>query len=419
MRVHVIGGGLAGLSAALALADAGRPVTLYEAGPSCGGRCRSYDDRVLGTRLDNGNHLLLSGNRDAFAFLERLGTADTLGGPDAPIFPFIDLTTSERWTLRLGRGRIPWWLFAPSKRVPGTSLAEHASLLRLLRAGPHATVAECFSAGPLAERLLKPLAIAILNTMPERGSASLLAAVFRDSLMRGGEACIPAFPREGLSESFVDPALAAVTALGADIRLGWRVQSLERDGDRVVRLAGPNGGAPVAAGEHIVLAVPAPVAATLLPGTPTPATFESIINLHFRTDIGTGVASIAGARFVGLVGSLAEWIFLKDGVISVTISAANRFDGLDPDAITASIWQDVKAALALPQDEPMPPARLVREKRATFEATPETEARRAPPKTSVANVTLAGDWTATGLPATIEGAIRSGRTASRLILSQA
>ena len=130
MRVHVIGGGLAGLSAALALADAGRPVTLYEAGPACGGRCRSYDDRVLGTRLDNGNHLLLSGNAAAFAYLDRIGARDTMGGPAEPMFPFIDIPSGERWTVRPNAGRLPWWIFSANRRVPGTKATDY--LLALL-----------------------------------------------------------------------------------------------------------------------------------------------------------------------------------------------------------------------------------------------------------------------------------------------
>ncbi|MBE7210889.1 MAG: FAD-dependent oxidoreductase, partial [Gluconacetobacter diazotrophicus] len=109
-RVHVVGGGLAGLSAALELGERGRAVTLYEGGPACGGRARSYDDKALGCRLDNGNHLLLSANETVFRFLDRIGSRGTLTGPGAPMFPFHDLRTDERWVLALSRGRLPWWV---------------------------------------------------------------------------------------------------------------------------------------------------------------------------------------------------------------------------------------------------------------------------------------------------------------------
>src|SRR3954469_1184329 len=106
-HVHVVGAGLAGLAAALSLAERGIRVTLHEAGPAAGGRCRSYFDRELGCRIDNGNHLLLSGNRATFAFLDQIGARNTLAGPGRPVFPFIDLATGERWAIRPNAGRFP------------------------------------------------------------------------------------------------------------------------------------------------------------------------------------------------------------------------------------------------------------------------------------------------------------------------
>src|SRR5258708_15200735 len=99
-HVHVIGAGLAGLAAAVTLAARGRRVTVHEAGDHAGGRCRSYDDVALGCRLDNGNHLLLAGNRRTMTYLDRIGARASLVGPDAAIFPFVDLATGRRWVLR-------------------------------------------------------------------------------------------------------------------------------------------------------------------------------------------------------------------------------------------------------------------------------------------------------------------------------
>src|SRR5271154_7218582 len=119
---HVIGAGLAGLSAALRLTEAGYRVALYEAGPQAGGRCRSYFDEVLGCRIDNGNHLLMSGNRSALAYLDRIGAADSLAGPDEARFPFVDLETGERWEVVPNDGPLPLWLLDPKRRVPGSKL---------------------------------------------------------------------------------------------------------------------------------------------------------------------------------------------------------------------------------------------------------------------------------------------------------
>ena len=413
MQVHVIGGGLAGLAASLELAEAGRRVTLYEAGPALGGRCRSFHDRALDARIDNGNHLLLSGNREVFRYLGRIGTADTMAGPGAPVFPFADLRTGERWTLRLARGRIPWWLLRAGTRVPGTTLGEYAALFRLLAARPGTTVAQCLRPGALAERLLVPLAIAVLNTMPEEGSAALLGAVFRETLLAGGAACIPAFPQIGLSETFVDPAVARLQTFGAEIRTGCRVAGLTTAADRVTGFTAGGGEVALAHGDRVVLAAPAPVAAGLLPGLAAPDAFEAIANVHFRMD-----AEPVEAGFVGLVGGLAEWVFVKPGIVSVTISAANRFEDIDAATLTTRVWGEVCAALRLAPGTPEPPSRLLREKRATFAATERQQKLRPRTHTDLTNLVLAGDWVSTGLPATIEGAIKSGREAATAILQR-
>jgi squalene-associated FAD-dependent desaturase len=409
-RVHVIGAGLAGLSAAMALVEAGRAVTIHEAGPAAGGRCRSYFDRELGCRIDNGNHLLLSGNAAAMRYLARIGARDTMVGPDAPVFPFIDRADGSRWVLRLDAGRVPFWIFDPRRRVPGTGWRDYLALLRLR--GAHGTVAEALGqAGPLYRRLLEPLAIAALNTAPDVGLASLMQAVVAQTLGAGGAACRPLVPREGLSESFIDPALDWLRVRGADIRFGRRTLSLERSDHHISVLHGADGPVPLGPGDGVVLAVPAPIAADLLPGLTVPDAFEAILNLHYLAE-----APACEAPFVGVVGGLAEWVFIKPGIVSVTISAANRLADVSPEALAAQVWPDVRAACpTLP--EAMPRFRVVREKRATFAATATQQKRRpAVDGAALANLALAGDWTQTGLPATIEGSIRSGETAAGFLL---
>ncbi len=402
--------GLAGLSAALALRAAGHEVAVLEAGPQAGGRCRSYFDPVIGARIDNGNHLVLSGNSATMAYLDTLGTRHLLGGPGRALFPFYDAATGERWVLEPDPGRIPWWVFRPSRRVPGTRLGEYLQLIRLR--GARRTVAEALDTGStLYRRLLEPLAVAALNTSPEEGLARLLDVIVRETLGRGGAACVPLYPRDGLSEAFVDPAVARLRADGATVEMGRRVAGLAIADGRVAALETGEGLVPV---EAMVLAVPAPVAGQLLPGLPVPGAFEPIANVHFRLDA-TPTGAIGEAGFVGLVGATAEWVFVKPGVVSVTISAARRLGEMTAEEIAARSWDDVKAALRLSGD--MPPARVVRERRATFAATAAQEALRpGPGAAGLANLALAGDWTATGLPATIEGAIRSGRTAAQALM---
>src|SRR5208282_513499 len=133
--IHIVGAGLAGLSAALKLTargGRGERVVLHEATAFAGGRCRSYHDASLGMTIDNGNHLLLSGNRAALDYLRGIGAEHRLIGPAAAEFPFVDIATRERWTLRFNNGRLPWWIFDSRRRVPGTRARDYLALARLL-----------------------------------------------------------------------------------------------------------------------------------------------------------------------------------------------------------------------------------------------------------------------------------------------
>ena len=130
--VHVVGAGLAGLAAAVRLAGIGQSVTVHEAAGQAGGRCRSYHDPALDMVIDNGNHLLLSANHAALEFLRAIGAGDRLVGPPAADFPFVDLESGERWTLRINAGRLPWWIFDAGRRVPGTRPRDYLAFARLL-----------------------------------------------------------------------------------------------------------------------------------------------------------------------------------------------------------------------------------------------------------------------------------------------
>ena len=215
--VHVIGAGLAGLAAAVALTGRGRAVVLHDGARQAGGRCRSYHDATLDMMIDNGNHLLLSGNAEALAFLRVLGTEDQLKGPPTADFPFVDIASGARWTVRPNAGRVPWWIFVESRRVPGTRPGDYLALAKLLRAKGAATIGDLMVCeGNLYQRLWQPLLLAALNTDPPESAAALAGAIIRDTLAKGGRR-LPAADRhaEGLAAAFVDPALAWLTAQAA------------------------------------------------------------------------------------------------------------------------------------------------------------------------------------------------------------
>jgi hydroxysqualene dehydroxylase len=406
--VHVVGAGLAGLAAAVRLAGSGASVVVHEAAGAAGGRCRSYHDPLLDMVIDNGNHLLLSGNRAALSYLETIGAAGRLDGPAAAEFAFVDLASGERWTLRINRGRVPWWIFDRNRRVPGTTASDYLSFARLLYASGEKTVCEAVKcAGPLYERLARPFWLAALNIEPKEGSARLAGAIVRETLAAGGKACRPLIARDGLGQVFIEPALRFLGERNVTVAFGHRLRALDFDGDKVVSL--DFGDERLAAGaDAVILAVPPIVAADLVPDLEAPSEFRAIVNAHFRLDPPPGLAPI-----IGVVNGTIEWLFAFGDRLSITISAADRLLDAPREMLAQKLWQEVATVTGLPTA--LPPWQIVRERRATFAATPRQNAKRPAATTAWRNLWLAGDWTMTGLPATIEGAIRSGNRAADLV----
>jgi squalene-associated FAD-dependent desaturase len=407
--IHIIGAGLAGLSAAVELTVRGETVVVHEATTFAGGRCRSYHDSTLGMTIDNGNHLVLSGNRAVLAYLRMLGADHRLVGPAKSEFPFIDLASQEQWTLRINDGRFPSWIFKSSMRVPGTHAFDYLPLARLLWTDRDRAVGEVIRfTGPLYERLMRPLLLAALNIEPSAGSAALAGAVIRETLANGGQACRPLIAREGLGSALIEPALTFLRERNSPVRFGHQLHRRHSATARVATLDFGSDSIALEADDAVILAVPPYIASTLIPGLETPTEFRAIVNAHFRIE-----PTPYQPPILGLVNSTTEWVFAFPGRVSITISAADRLLDTPREALVRTIWSEVAAATGLPPE--LPPWQIVRERRATFAATPEQDALRPGPSTRFGNVFLAGDWTNTGLPATIESAIRSGRRAADLI----
>jgi squalene-associated FAD-dependent desaturase len=411
--VHIIGAGLAGLSAAVRLIGKGMSVNVHEATAQAGGRCRSYHDLTIGMTIDNGNHLLLSGNHAALAYLDAIGTRHHLIGPGSASVPFIDLASGQRWTLRANDGPIPWWIFFSNRRVPGTHSASYLSLLKLLLAAPGHTVGELMAcSGPLYDRLLRPFLLAALNIDPPEGSAALAAAVVGETLLAGGHKYHPLIARDGLSTAFVEPGVTYISEHGGAVAFGRQLRALSFEGKRVATL--DFGDAKVSLGEDeaAVLAVPPWAAGSLVPELTVPTEFRAIVNAHFKVEPPAELPPITG-----VINGMVEWLFTFPGRLSVTISSADRLLDTPREELAAQIWREVAQIAGIA--DPLPPWQIVRERRATFAATPQQEALRPAAATRWSNLALAGDWTATGLPATIEGAIRSGHSAAELIAGKA
>jgi hydroxysqualene dehydroxylase len=404
--IHVVGGGLAGLSAAVSAAASGASVALYEAAGQAGGRCRSYFDATLDCVIDNGNHLVLSGNQAVCKYLHAIGADDALTGPEHAFFAFIDLSTGERWTLAPNDGPLPWWIFAGDRRVPGTKATDYARLAPLMTAGRSQRIKDVIPCkGPLWERMIRPLLLAALNTEPEGASAALAGTVLRETLAKGGQAYRPRIANPTLAASFVEPALAFLAAKGAQVHLGQRLRRIAFDSSRAAALEFPERTIALEREDTMILATPPWVTHDLLPDVTTPDEFRSIVNAHFKV-------SALGPPMLGVIGGTVEWIFAFPDRISVTVSAADAIVDKEREELAALLWDDVARALKLPPT--LPPWQVVKERRATFAATPEQAARRPQTRTPWRNLLLAGDWIDTGLPATIESALRSGRAAAQL-----
>ena len=412
--VHVIGAGMAGLSCAVELVKARQRVVLWEAAAQAGGRCRSFHDATLNRTIDNGNHLILGANPSVFAYLETVGARDGLVGQERAAFPFVDLRTGERWTVRPNAGPLPWWIMAPARRVPGSRARHYIAGLALASAQESDTAAERLGGtGPLLERLWEPLTVAVLNAAIDEASARLLWPVLRLTFGRGEAACRAYLTREGLGPDLVAPGVRYVERGGGRLRYNRRLRAIAHDGRAVTGLdfAGDedSGDAAFAPGDVAVLAVTPQVCTQLLPEIPAPLETRPIVNAHFRLD--RTVPMPGGSAILGVVGGTAQWIFARGDIASVTVSAAGDLAERSAAEIAETIWSDVSQALDYRQAA-MPAVRIVKEKRATFAQVPASLPLRPPARTRLGNLFLAGDWTATGLPATIEGAIRSGVTAA-------
>lgn len=414
--VHVVGAGLAGLAAALTVAEAGLAVRVYEQAPRGGGRCRSFWDDKLSLKIDNGNHFVMSGNEAAMGLLRRNGAGEAaVIGPAEALFPFYDHADGSRFIVRPGLARTPLWAFQRGRSVPGASAMEFLEGAKLLAADPDATLDQVIRMrGKLWRGFWEPLAIAALNAEPAQCQARLLAPVLTKTFLRGGAYCRPLIARETLGDAFVEPTVASIERLGGQVRFGARVRALDFADNRLAGLMLAEGPVALGARDVLVLATPPTRAKELVPDLTAPEDGEPILNAHFRLaqapPIGGGEVPL-----MGVLGAATQWIAVRGVHASLTISAASALADEDEDTLLPKLWAETHAALGLPVGTGYEAARIIREKRATFLPTPANVRRRPGAATRWPNMILAGDWTDTGLPATIEGAITSGNTAGALV----
>jgi phytoene dehydrogenase-like protein len=392
----VIGAGLAGLAAAVMAVSNGDQVILFEATPHAGGRCRSWP--LAGESLplvDLGTHLILRGNRAVQAYLARIGAQDQFVAPGPTPGALTLVGGEDRLTVPLG----PGLLVNPPKPLTRGALLAAGNLMRGGTVGDRLDLL-----GPTGRWFWTPLTRSILNCDPAEGDARLLSAVLRQGLLRGAAAACPMVARQSLSASLIEPALAYLTAKGARLRFTTPVRGFHRVEDRLTALHVGNGEIiPITPHSRVILAVPPSAAQRLLPDLIVPTETRAILNAHAVLPIPPDLSETP--ELLGLIDGTGEWFLRRGARVAITISAADGFRAWPEEKLSAALQTDLMRLYGCaPKD-----LTLIWEKRATFAATPNQVALR--PKTragGLVNLRLAGDWTDTGLPATLEGAIRSG-----------
>ena len=431
----VLGGGFAGLRAAVSLADAGARVTLLESRNSLGGRARSFADPATAEVVDNGQHLFLAGYHRTLAFLDRLGTRDKIVFQDRLRVRFAE-PGGKAWVLDCPPFPAPFHLIGGLLGLQGIPPRDKLRLVKIwtdLKGCQEETVAQWLARmgqGKKSRRLFwDPLTIAALNEDPQKASVVGLKQVLRTMMGESWPNARLGMSAVGLSDLYGVPARRIIEEKGGQVHLNRPATGLDLDGNRVkgVRLAD---GSRIEADAVISSVPPAALSKLLPPEAPGCAELAAslagfgsspILSVNLWLD-----RPITEELFVALIGCRFQWLFNKQailkrtglsaGYVSLIISAADGFLDRPNEELVQRAVEDLEACF--PSVGPVKPLRsqVVRERDATVSLTPETEKLRPGHKTPLANLFLAGDWTATGLPATIESAVVSGESAAQLLL---
>lgn len=427
MRVAVIGGGWAGLAAAVELVNAGVGVTVFEAARQLGGRARSVS--AQGRRLDNGQHILVGAYREALRLMRVVGNDPDRLLRRMPLEIAFPGGQPTPFRLRLPRLPAPWHLAAGLLATRGASLAEKVGAVRFMRSlqatdyrlGDDCTVAALLDRhdqhGNLRRYLWEPLCLAALNTAPEHASAQIFVNTLRDSLGSDRAATDLLLPAADLDQLFPAAAASFIAAHGGEIRLSTRVDSIDaglvvagEPFDRVLLAVGPHQAAPLLAGH----AETRPLARLLADYRWEPiGTVYCGYPPEVRLPLPMlGLAADASDRF-------GQWAFDRGtlcgtaGVIAFVLSGSGAWEAVDNRTLVAALHGELAAALGTR----LPPVvwhQVIRERRATFSCRPNLP--RPAAASARAGLWLAGDYVCADYPATLEAAVRSGVAAARGIL---
>jgi zeta-carotene desaturase len=438
-EVLVIGGGFAGLAAGVALAEAGRRVRLLEQKPYLGGRARSFLDSATGSVVDNGQHIFMGCYHATIRFLSTIGTLDRVRFQQRLTLHFLE-RNGRLTVLQCPALPSPWHLLLGVLRSSSFAFKEKLEVLRLGRSLQRAkamdpgteklSVREWLTRLGQSERLQGNfwdlLCVAALNEDPSVASAALFERVLRLALFTSSQDSRIGIPGVGLSEVYVDAATAYIRTRGGRVECGRSVAGLLVSEGRC-RGARLSSGEEIEA-DRVLSAVPSFQLAGLLPGEMLrfEPFFAPVVSLRPAPIISINLwfdRAITELDFVGLRGATFQWLFNKSKIfgggescVSLVLSGARRHIGRSKEELLATALRELGGLFPEAQKAKLHHALVIKERFATFSPTWEAEQLRPTARTPVRGLYLAGDWTATGLPATIESAVQSGYTAAAAIL---
>ena len=435
----VVGGGFAGLSAAAMLADHGVRVLVLEARGRLGGRATAFVDRETGEIVDNGQHVLFGCYRETFEFLRRIGAEQNVRIQDTLEIPFIS-ADGRRSLLKCPAWPAPLHLLGGILRWDALPLRDRLAAVRLAPAILRARSAPAASDSVLAwlrrhgqtdlliRSLWEPLAVAALNQPIADAAAGTFVRVLAEMFGRNASAASVVLPTKPLDQMYAGPARAFIEARGGCVRTNALARiTLDESGVSAVDTRAVDDGADSVAVRHAVAAVPWHAIPRLF--TQVPSALEPPVRTAGAMK-GMPIATvnlwydrvIMEEPFVGLIGRTVQWIFDKRRVfgessshLSLVVSAAESLAAFTRDELIELASREVREAIPAAAGAILVRATVIREKQATFSLAP-GQPVRPQNRTAVRGLVLAGDWTDTGLPATIEGAVRSGHAAARAIL---
>ena len=434
-RVVIIGGGFSGLAAGVALSDLGHEVLLLERRNHLGGRAYSFTDAKTGDQVDNGQHLFMQCYHETVAFLDKIGCLHKLKFQSKPRIDFLD---RQGWdTFECPPLPSPFHVLAGLLRMDGLSAGDKWRALRVGRAlrgraQNHLTVDQWFDrlgqSANIRRRFWYPMAIATLNEKPEVASAAMMKVVLLEGFSRDRSGSNIGISRVALSDLYTEGARNFIEAHGGRVRTGAQVIRLVNEKGRVVS-AEMKDGTTVEA-DVFISAVTHEALLQMLPESLRVGEFAGLAALSSSPIVSINLwfdRPVTEREFVGLIGTRIQWLFNKDAILSngkgsnhiaIIISAAREFVDWTRETLVEMALEELAQLIPESRSARLVHSNVVKERDATLAHTVESDRLRPGPKTSIPNLILAGDWTATGLPATIESAVMSGHIAARIVDGQ-